>query len=225
MSDNTLMNKNPIAAILRKLMIEYYPDQENPLSEGELERKSGVPQPTIHRILNDKVRDPRRSNVVKLAKVFNVTPEQMTGESPLSDYDSSSRTLGHIPTFKLSQLDQANQFLQTGQLAEGTTTIDPGKPYSERALAITIDSKKYGLSFPEGMNAIIEPKTIQPEDDYGLWELKLKNGKTQYTFASLAENLGIWEVTFDESKEPLKPEIEEATPLGRCVHVSLNQDR
>jgi len=47
--------------------------QEMNLSEGELGRRSGVPQPTIHRIVTNAVASPRHQNVEKIAKALKVT--------------------------------------------------------------------------------------------------------------------------------------------------------
>jgi len=43
------------------------------LSEGELGRRSGVPQPTIHRIVTNEVKSPRQENVEKIAKALKVS--------------------------------------------------------------------------------------------------------------------------------------------------------
>lgn len=58
-----------IAARLRKKM------NEKNLGENELGRRSGVPQPTIHRILSGESNTPRKGNVEKLARCLGVTPE------------------------------------------------------------------------------------------------------------------------------------------------------
>ncbi|TLX65093.1 Cro/Cl family transcriptional regulator [Stutzerimonas nosocomialis] len=42
-------------------------------SENELARRSGVSQPTIHRIISGESRDPRQRNVEKLAKALGVS--------------------------------------------------------------------------------------------------------------------------------------------------------
>ena len=51
---------------------------ENPHS---LSLKSGVPQPTIFRILKGDSKDPRRSNVDRLARALGVTAEKLYGGS------------------------------------------------------------------------------------------------------------------------------------------------
>lgn len=43
------------------------------LSEGELGRRSGVPQPTIHRIVTKAVASPRHDNVEKIARALKVS--------------------------------------------------------------------------------------------------------------------------------------------------------
>lgn len=47
------------------------------LSQSALSRATGVPQPTINRILSEVTREPRRDSVVRIANYFNVTPESL----------------------------------------------------------------------------------------------------------------------------------------------------
>lgn len=62
---------NKLAENLRALMAV------ESLSENQLSRNTGVPQPTIHRILSRRVADPRDSTVRPLADYFEVTVEQL----------------------------------------------------------------------------------------------------------------------------------------------------
>ena len=45
------------------------------MSEAELSRRSKVKQPTIHRIITGESKDPRRSNLEAIAKVFGKTAQ------------------------------------------------------------------------------------------------------------------------------------------------------
>jgi len=56
--------------------------RDNHLSQSALSRATGVPQPTINRILSEVTREPRRDSVVRIANFFGITPE--------SFYESSS---------------------------------------------------------------------------------------------------------------------------------------
>ena len=52
-------------------------------SEGELCRRSGVPQPTIHRIITGESKSPRREKVERIARAF--------GRSVEDAYDNKSK--------------------------------------------------------------------------------------------------------------------------------------
>lgn len=52
---------------------------ENPNS---LAAKTKVPQPTIFRILSGDSKDPRRSNIEKIARFFNLKAEDLYGRTP-----------------------------------------------------------------------------------------------------------------------------------------------
>ena len=63
--------KLDISKQLAKLM------RERHLSQSALSRATGVPQPTINRILSEVTREPRRDSVVRIANYFGVTPESL----------------------------------------------------------------------------------------------------------------------------------------------------
>ena len=59
------------------------------ISQSALSRATGVPQPTINRILNESIREPRYESVVRLAHFFDVTPESMYGPYSLKAGDNT----------------------------------------------------------------------------------------------------------------------------------------
>ena len=59
------------------------------ISQSALSRATGVPQPTINRILNGSIREPRYDSVVRLAHFFDVTPESMYGPYSLKAGDNT----------------------------------------------------------------------------------------------------------------------------------------
>ena len=59
------------------------------ISQSALSRATGVPQPTINRILNESIREPRYDSVVRLAHFFDVTPESMYGPYSLKAADNT----------------------------------------------------------------------------------------------------------------------------------------
>ncbi len=80
-TSNTLSDSsnNPVAEILEALMSKHR------LSQTELSNRSGVSQPAINRILNErsKSKNPRKETLQKIAGVLGVTPEQLAGEEPI----------------------------------------------------------------------------------------------------------------------------------------------
>ena len=60
-----------ISKQLAKLM------RDQGLSQSALSRATGVPQPTINRILSEVTREPRRDSVVRIANYFGITPESL----------------------------------------------------------------------------------------------------------------------------------------------------
>ena len=51
--------------------------REHNLSQSALSRATGVPQPTINRILSQATLDLRRDSVVRIAQYFGVEPEAL----------------------------------------------------------------------------------------------------------------------------------------------------
>ena len=62
---------NTVAANLRAALGAYG------ISENELSRRTGVPQPTIHRVLKGKALDPRDGTLRPMAQFFGVTVEEL----------------------------------------------------------------------------------------------------------------------------------------------------
>lgn len=68
--------------------------REKEFTQSSLSRASGVPQPTINRILVRVTRDPRRESVVKLANCFNVSPELLYGSACAEESSHSKLEVG-----------------------------------------------------------------------------------------------------------------------------------
>ena len=51
--------------------------RENNLSQSALSRATGIPQPTINRILSEVTREPRRDAVIAIAAFFGIPPQSL----------------------------------------------------------------------------------------------------------------------------------------------------
>lgn len=77
--------------------------RESHLSENQLARNTGVPQPTIHRVLAGKVEDPRDGTLRPLAEYFGVTVEQLRTELP----PPINQMREAIPAYRVKVADEA----------------------------------------------------------------------------------------------------------------------
>jgi phage repressor protein C with HTH and peptisase S24 domain len=74
-------------------------------SEGELARRAGIPQPTVHRIIKGESKSPRQENIQAIAKVFGCSIEWLwtgAGKAPL----------GQIEAAPASAADKVRQMLE-----------------------------------------------------------------------------------------------------------------
>ena len=90
-------NNNPVAEILETLM------SKNRLNQTELSNRSGVSQPAINRILNErsKSKNPRKETLQKIADVLGVTPGQLTGQEPIP---TRMMAYGAVPVMRWENL-------------------------------------------------------------------------------------------------------------------------
>ena len=58
--------------------------RDNDLSQSALSRATGVPQPTINRILSGITKEPRRDSVVRIANFFGVSSESLYKTSSIT---------------------------------------------------------------------------------------------------------------------------------------------
>lgn len=91
---------NPVKENLKKLMFV-----DGRISEGELSRRTGVPQSTIHRILAGQIKESKPSTLRPLAGYFGLNMAQLQGEEPMP----TQRHMG----VNSREKSQPNQYLGT----------------------------------------------------------------------------------------------------------------
>ena len=123
----TFLGQNPVAEILEALM-----DKQS-LNQTDLAHRSGVSQPAINRILKErsKAKKPRRETLEKIGGVLGVTPEQLTGQDPISVrlFDK-----GAVP---LGRWDMLTHTPQMGVISPGRALICP-VPHSDMSFALPV---------------------------------------------------------------------------------------
>jgi len=69
--------------VLKKLMADHG------VTQTELARRTGVPQPSINRFIRGKTKSPSYSTTAKLAKFFNVSVDYLHGAGTVDDVPQS----------------------------------------------------------------------------------------------------------------------------------------
>ncbi|UVW34427.1 helix-turn-helix domain-containing protein [SAR92 clade bacterium H455] len=96
--------------------------EQEGISQSALSRATGVPQPTINRILSQVTQDPRRDSMISIANYFGVAVESLYGSSatqkstkkdPKAVEDVFNRILG------LSKADRKALFSQVADKFNG----------------------------------------------------------------------------------------------------------
>lgn len=111
--------------------------KENGYSEGELARRSGVPQPSIHRLVSNEVKSPNIDNVTKIANTLKIELEWiLTGKENTktkvanyidSEFKKKNEAVIEIPQFDVSASMGAGHVPQ--ELPQTVNTISVMKDF------------------------------------------------------------------------------------------------
>lgn len=163
------MNQNYLRQNLLALL-----EAHSDLSESELSRKTGVPQPTINRLLSGVTPDPRVSTVRDLARFFGVRIEQLLGDEPLPDFAQTKKTTAyekpnslpliaweHVPVWR-SFTDKKRLLLEEEKIVYVYTKTK----VSTDAYAILIKDRLLYKYFPHNSILIIDPQLAPQNGEY-----------------------------------------------------------
>lgn len=153
------VEKMTIAVRLRTKMLE------KELSENELGRRSGVPQPTVHRILNGDSMTPRKDTVEKLARALGVSPEWLLfgpGHGNVSPTPAPHREARKYPLISWveagswAEARDAHQIgLRTDMLSSNVNAGSDGYWLEVHGDSMT---PAHGNGFPPGMRILVQPE-------------------------------------------------------------------
>jgi len=139
------------------------------LSEGELGRRSGVSQPTIHRIVTGESKNPRQDNVEAIAKAIGVSSAWLWNGGDTETVGNEYPAIDPQPYkyYRYPVLSQVN----AGEGAEIWEYLEP--EFAEDWLPSTENAGKNGFwltvegasmtaptapSFPEGTRVLVQPE-------------------------------------------------------------------
>jgi SOS-response transcriptional repressor LexA len=147
-AEAALLGQNPVAEILEALM------DKHSLNQTDLATRSGVSQPAINRILKERSRakKPRRETLEKIGGVLGVSPEQLTGQAPISVrlFDKGAVPIGRWETLA--------QSAQTGDIQLGKALVCP-VPHSDLSFALPVigEAMSGDDGYSEGEVIFVDP--------------------------------------------------------------------
>lgn len=158
-----MTKKSLLSTNLRELMTAH-----GNLSEAELAHITGLPQPTLNHILQDKTKRPRRDCLSKLAEFFNISTQQLLGELPIA---SAQLPKGAHAIPLIRWTDITNFFEKPlSTTAISTTLCDTH--LSQNAFALKMNDCSMSPLFPEKTILIFDPTKAPYDRGYGLFELQ-----------------------------------------------------
>lgn len=191
-------------------------DEKN-WSEGELSRRSGVNQPTIHRIIAGSSRDPRQSNIEKIAKALSTTSSFLrhgkTDKTADNSFlDDSLTILKRVPILSSVEAGNWTESVPYKEMGDDVEWVEVPGDTSDEAFALRVSGNSmtnpYGApSLPEGSIVVIEP---DPSPLNGKIVVAMLDGSNEATIKKLE---------IDGPKKflvPLNPKYDPIPINGNC---------
>lgn len=169
---------NPVKENLKQLM-----HADGSISEGELSRRTGIPQSTIHRILVGQIKESKPSTLRPLASYFGLNIAQLQGEEPIpmqrqsraaSKEQSQNSYLGTpahlIPLITWEQAAQWHEIHET-YLHDGSHGwVATNKNIGPYAFGLKVQGNSMtavqGVSFEDGYEIIVDPARTPKHHDF-----------------------------------------------------------
>jgi transcriptional regulator with XRE-family HTH domain len=153
-------------------ILQYLMKDIGNISEGELSRRTGVPQPTIHRILSGKTPNPRKHSIEPLAKFFNVSVDQMLGRIPLSKDRISGTFVSDIihqktiPILNLKEVFAWPEILNKPDFRRNRNWLTTDSKINSLSFAFNIDNSTYSPEFKQGTLLIVDSQRKPKTNDF-----------------------------------------------------------
>jgi SOS-response transcriptional repressor LexA len=167
---------------LKNLMLS-----DEKISEGELSRKTGIPQSTIHRILTGQIKESKPSTLKPLAGYFGLTLAQLQGEEPIpvqrqtevfqkAQHKNNDRQhyLGTparlIPLISWEDAANWKKICKSYQHNSNNGWVATNKNVGPYAFGLHVQGNSmtstHGPSFEDGCELVIDPERKPQHHDY-----------------------------------------------------------
>jgi transcriptional regulator with XRE-family HTH domain len=146
--------------------------KEQGITEAELSRQTGIPAPTLNRLLAGATPDPRVSTLRPLAKFFNITIDQLLGDLPLTanrlTRPSINRLGARVPLIAWEQVSRWEDLTREEVLVSWENWAVTNASTNAHAYAVQIPHRSLEPRFPYKTILIIDPVRAPEDSDYVL---------------------------------------------------------
>ena len=168
----------------------------------DLERVSGVPQPTTQRFLSGRQNEPRSYTVRKWAAALGVSEAELRGISSIdSNVSHGPNIQGRVPLISWVQAGHAKEIVDLLHPNDGFDWIDTTSQIKRHTYALRVQGDSMMPDFPEGSIIIVEPEMEPLPGDY----VVAKNGDDEATFKQLIKDGSDYYLKPLNDRYPIKP--------------------
>lgn len=165
---NTINTEPQIEESISRVMSKLF--QHTKTNPHTLARALGFPPPTINRILNGEVKDPRASTLLAIAKYFHITVDQLLGKEFLPGKFTSgaiSKPPMSIPILNMNQAVNYQEAIH--QTTEWFRWLPQNEPFEQNSIfALHIKNDLYQPTFMKDWLIIINTDKHPESGDYVL---------------------------------------------------------
>jgi len=137
-------------------------------SINDLAKSVGVPQPTLHHIIEGKTKKPRQETLEALAKYFSISISQLLGEAPLTSIPDTIKDRLKISTVPIINWDLAKNWKREGHDISQYNEILLDKQIDKDAFALQLQDESMEPLFQEKSILIFDPSKNASDRDFVL---------------------------------------------------------
>lgn len=147
--------------------LQYLMKMHGNLSVSELARRTKIPQPTLHHILNKATKNPRKEALQALANFFAISVAQLVGTLPLQPIipDSIKNSL-KIMSVPILDWNLIKDRIQGDSTLPTTSEIIISSNASHNSFAVTMPDSSMEPMFPEQSILIFDPAKQSKDRDF-----------------------------------------------------------
>jgi len=140
------------------------------LTINKLARRTGIGQPTLHRIGSGEIANPHVSSLIPIARYFGISIDQLMGAKPLeqqiqtASYGINQCGYSKVPILDWEQIELwLNEKIQKSDKLVTDKLFTTDIPVSPATFALRIKDSTMQPNLPKGTTIVIDPQ-ITPTD-------------------------------------------------------------